>query len=385
MLIDEDVRQGILAPIDGDVGIDGRGDEGAAGDLLREIRSQRKSIARAEQAAAIDEDVVLPDDVWDWETVGRNACEYLMTYGKDLEPLATLLEASAREEGPQDLASGMTLLADFVEAFWDLGMYPAEDEDGVETRFQPISGLSGGSNDKDGALILPLRRLILVEVRGTPLRYIDKVMADAKSAAAQSGDSDQRASRAEEADAAFRGFEKIARDAKRADLDEALASITIAETEWRRAIDFICDRAKPAMPAASRVSTELKNIREWLAALIAQLPVAESADAAAAETSDGDAQAVAAPSGGGAPAAGGFVAGRITRREDALRAITAASEYFLEQEPLSPIGTTLREVDRRARLSLHALLSELIPDESSRNNFYWRAGIKPPAEESSDW
>ena len=73
-----------------------------------------------------------------------------------------------------------------------------------------------------------------------------------------------------------------------------------------------------------------------------------------------------------------MVIGLITRREDALRAIGAAAEYFETNEPLSPLGGSLREVDRRARMSLDAYLEELIPDASTRQTFYWRSGIKPP-------
>jgi hypothetical protein len=61
-LFDEESRLAILAPLTGvagveGVGVDGREDEGAAGDLLREIRSQRKSLIRQEQSAAMGEDV----------------------------------------------------------------------------------------------------------------------------------------------------------------------------------------------------------------------------------------------------------------------------------------------------------------------------------------
>ena len=61
-----------------------------------------------------------------------------------------------------------------------------------------------------------------------------------------------------------------------------------------------------------------------------------------------------------------------------MKAIEAAANFFLTFEPLSPLGATLREVDRRARMTMDDLLVELIPDDSSRKEFYWRSGIKPP-------
>ncbi|MFC0206660.1 type VI secretion system protein TssA [Novosphingobium soli] len=379
MLIDEERRQSILAPIDDSVGLDGREDEGAAGDLLREIRSQRKAIVRLEQSAAMtDDDFVLPDGAWDWEQLAESAVDYLSAHGKDLEPMSVIVEAAARSEGLADLAAAMTLLADFVEAFWDDGVYPAEDEDGVETRFQPLSGLSGGSTDKDGALIQPVRKLAIARTGDGELRHMDKVRADAAMAASQGLSGDAKAARMDEANGLYRSIEAQGRRLSGEALARAAKLAGEAEDGWRRAIGFISERTKPQFPAASRLSEELKGIREWLTAMA---PSSVAADEPARE------EGVAATAGTGeaAPAgSGGFVAGKITRREDALKAVAAAADYFQLNEPLSPLGATLREVDRRARMSLHDLLNELIPDDSARQDFYWRSGIKPPAEEEGN-
>ncbi|MEE4452452.1 ImpA family type VI secretion system protein [Novosphingobium resinovorum] len=382
MLIDEERRQAILAPIDDSVGLDGREDEGAAGDLLREIRSQRKAIVRLEQAAAMtDDEFVLPDGGWDWETLAENSIEYLSVHGKDLEPLSVVVEAAARSDGLGDLAAAMTLLADFVEAFWDQGLYPPEDEDdGVSARFQPLSGLSGGSNDKDGALIQPVRKLAIARSSEGELRHLDKVRADAAMTASQGLSGDSKSARIAEANELYRTIEAHGRRVSGEVLSRAAKLAGEADDGWRRAIGFISERTKPQFPAASRLGEELKAIRAWLAALA---PTSAGADDAAAAP-EGEAEAGGAVV-GGAPAAGpGFVAGKITRREDALKAVAAAADYFSQFEPLSPLGETLREVDRRARMSLHDLLNELIPDDSARRDFYWRSGIKPPAEEEAN-
>ena len=383
MLIDEERRQAILAPIGDSVGIDGREDEGPAGDLLREIRSQRKAIVRLEQTAAMtDDDLVLPDGAWNWEALAENAIEYLSDHGKDLEPMAVLIEAAAREDGLSDLAAVMALLADFVEAFWDEGLYPVEDEDGVETRFQPLSGLSGGSTDKDGALIQPLRKLAIARTSEGELRHLDKIRADAAMNASQALTGDQKSARLEEANELYRHVEGQARRLSGDTLARAAALAAEAEQAWRRAIGFVSERTKPQFPAASRLNEELRAMREWLETM-APTPTAATPDDAG-DAAAGSGTPAEGAAGIGVPAGGGFVAGKITRREDALKAIGAAADFFEANEPLSPLGVTLREVDRRARMSLHDLLSELIPDDSARRDFYWRSGIKPPAEESSE-
>lgn len=385
MLIEEEDRQAVLEPIDASVGIDGREDEGAAADLLREIRSQRKSLVKLEQSLSMGDEPAVPEDGWDWDQIGENARDYLIRYGKDLEPMAVLIEAAARQDGPDDLAAAMALLAELIETYWEQGLYPAEDEDGVEARFQPLSGLSGGGNDREGALIGPVRRMVLLRVGADPLRHVDKVRADAAMTAAQTSSNDAKAARTEEAEATYRQIEQIVRRASRPALAKVEASIAAAHADWRRSIAYIAERTKPYMPAASRLTDELGSIRSWLQGLIALFPDdAAPADVAA---DSGDATTAADPggSGGAPPPGGGFVGGKIARREDALKAVLLAADYFSTYEPLSPLGTTLREVDRRARLSLHDFMAELIPDESARNDFYWRSGIKPPEAPATSW
>ena len=373
VFFEDATRQVILAQIDGGVGVDGRDDEGAAGDLLREVRSQRKALIRNEQAVSMGQ-APSEDGGWDWERLAEEAQRYLSEYGKDLEPMAVLVEASTRLGGPEGLSEAMALLSELVEAFWDQGLFPAEDEDGVETRFQPLSGLSGGGSDKDGALLLPVRRMPLAEAGGDALRYLDKIKADAL-ASAQTGDADQRAARKEEAAALLAEIDALVRKLSRSRIEAVIAQVEAAETGWRRTVAFISERTKPRFPAASRLSSELEAMRGWLSELAGRLP--QEILPVQVDAVDNS----VAPEGGQIAASlpNGFVAGKISRREDALRAIGAVAEYFSTYEPLSPLGETLREVDRRARLSLHDLLQELIPDESARTNFYWRAGIRPPA------
>ena len=272
----------------------------------------------------------------------------------------------------------MTLLADLVELYWDQGLFPVADEDdGVEARFQPISGLSGGSGDKEGTLIMPLRRLVLGgDTVNGELRYIDRVTADAQFASSQSSGADNKAELAQQAQEAFAATEALARRLSARGLRASAEKLASAEAAWRRAIAFISERTKPVFPSASRVSDEFRNMREWVEGLVKLAPDDsgdEAADGAPAADAGGEA------AGGGPAAAGGaMVLGRISNRADALRAVTAAADYFERFEPLAPIGATLREVDRRARMSLADLLEELIPDSDTRETYYWRSGIRPP-------
>ena len=379
LLVSDEIASGILAPIDGGCGIDGRADEGAAGDTFRELRFQRKSIFRAELREAMGEDPGDADN-WSWPMIADSAIAYLVDTGKDLEPMAMVIEASARVDGLDGLDRTINVMADLIEAFWDEGLYPHEDEDeGVEARFQPLSGMSGGGSDKDGTLVMPLRRMVLAGDPSTgELRYLDRYIADTQFASAQNAKSEQRGPLQQEAEEALTAIEGIARRLSARALRESIALLASAEAGWRRGTGFIAERTKPRFPATSRVTDELRGMREWLESLVKFAPDDPLPDSV--EAADGQGASVSSAAGEGQAGGGPMVIGRIGVRADALRAVAAAADYFDRFEPLSPIGPSLRDIDRRARMSFGKLLEELIPDSDTRETFYWRSGIKPPVE-----
>jgi type VI secretion system protein ImpA len=70
--------------------------------------------------------------------------------------------------------------------------------------------------------------------------------------------------------------------------------------------------------------------------------------------------------------------GAISRREQALRQLTEIAAWFKRNEPSSPIGFTLDEAVRRARLGWPELVAELVADETARHSLLTSAGIRPP-------
>jgi type VI secretion system protein ImpA len=71
--------------------------------------------------------------------------------------------------------------------------------------------------------------------------------------------------------------------------------------------------------------------------------------------------------------------GAISGREQALRQLTEIAAWFKRNEPSSPIGFTLDEAVRRARMGWPELVAELVSDEAARHSLLTGAGIKPPA------
>ena len=91
-----------------------------------------------------------------------------------------------------------------------------------------------------------------------------------------------------------------------------------------------------------------------------------------------------ATAGDGAAAGTAVVAtqGSISGREQALHQLSEIAAWFKRNEPSSPIGFTLDEAVRRARLGWPELVAELVADETARHSLLTSAGIKPPSAES---
>lgn len=63
-------------------------------------------------------------------------------------------------------------------------------------------------------------------------------------------------------------------------------------------------------------------------------------------------------------------------RAEMLDAVMAIATRFRVMEPHSPFSYTLENAVRRARLSLHELLAEVVSEEASRSEILIRLGIQ---------
>jgi type VI secretion system protein ImpA len=100
-----------------------------------------------------------------------------------------------------------------------------------------------------------------------------------------------------------------------------------------------------------------------------QETIAEGDPSAGSDPAAGDASSVAAPP------------GVVTGREQALRQLAEVAAWFKRNEPNSPIGFTLDEAARRARLAWPDLVAELVSDETARQTLLTSAGMKRPVAE----
>jgi len=357
--------EAILAPLAGDqpTGVDLRLDFAPTSVYfrLRDARAQARDAERQADTEGSDEGLAAL-----WKPVATMAISALKASSKDLEVATWLTEALVRTAGLRGLMAGAAVLGGLVERHWD-GVFPVPEEGDMEGRVAAVAGLSGQGTD--GTLMQPLRKVALFRrPDGSPFSIWQY-----QAALELSGITDP-ARRAQRVDSGVLPFEEVEKEARMAGAAhwaaqrELNAKTLAAWKEMERAFD---EKAGDASPAGNRV----RELLEFVAETCGRFAPSEAADGAAEMTSE------TAPAGDAA--AGVLVTpGSITGREQALRQLTEIAAWFKRNEPSSPIGFTLDEAVRRARLGWPELVAELVADEAARHSLLTSAGIKPPSTET---
>jgi type VI secretion system protein ImpA len=364
----------LLAPIPGElsVGADLRQDFSPQSIYYR-LRDARAEARAAERAADGDgsDDQTPPQ----WRSVRDLASKALEGATKDLEIAAWYTEALLRSDGLDGLAAGARLLAGLAGQFWDDGLYPVPDEDGIPTRVAPITGLNG--EGADGTLIQPLRKLTLfARPDGAPLYYYQYEDAVTVAGIAETA---RRQARLASGSLAFDEVESWARAAGQAHFASQRQNVAAALAAWGEMSAILEAKAGADGPSTSRVRDLLGEIAGAIAKYAPAItdeppPLDEPLAAQAALAGD----AGVAGSGAGAGAA----ASRAATRDDMLRELARIAEWFRKTEPNSPLAYTLDDAVRRGRMSWPELLAELVGDAGSRNAILTSLGIRPPPDEA---
>ena len=359
--------EALLTPIEGDnpAGVDLREDVSPTSDYYQ-VKDARTAARAAERSAASsDEPGPRPDE---WRTIIKIAPPLIAEKTKDLELASWLTEALLREHGFDGLRDGFNLVLCLVENFWD-ELYPLKDEDGLETKVAPLSGLNG--EGADGTLIQPIRMVPITDgSEFGPYGLWNYEQANELSSMADEAKKQQRIAAGAPT---LEDFERSVQQSSSefyvtrvADLEECVGSFG----KLSAALDEKCGHDAPP---TSNIRNTLNSLLETVKFIGKdKLPVAEEGDEAVGEEAVGD--------GAAAPKAAARPAGEIASREDAFRALLKIAEYFRKTEPHSLMPYTLEELVRRGRLSLPELLGELIQDPAVRNDFLSKAGIKPPED-----
>jgi type VI secretion system protein ImpA len=360
----------LLEPISADsaVGIDIR-DNPSPTSPYYSIKDARNAARAAERNNIFDNDNTEADN--HWRKILELAPDILLSQSKDLEIASWYVEALVRRFGFQGLRDGFKLIYGLIENFWN-DLYPLPDEDGIETRVAPLTGLNG--EGAEGVLIAPIRNIYITQGSSCgPYNYwmyqqaldVEKILDEEtkREKASKLGFSNEDVERA-----VSESSEQFYIDLVE-DTDQAIETFR----EISRILDEYCgiNDSPPTSNIINILVDCLGAIKHIGKDKFPEINEEGSEDAPDNETDSTAGQQVQAQQS----------TKGIQSRADAFKKLIEISDFFRKTEPHSPIPYILERAVRWGDMPLDELIRELIPDSSARDTYGSLTGIRTEEDE----
>lgn len=364
--------QDLLAPISEELpaGQDIREDASATSSFYT-IKDARNSARAAERSSLFDEASNEADQ--HWRNIMQLAPDILRDSAKDLEVACWYTEALLRQHGFAGLRDGFQLILGLVEQYWD-NLFPMPDEDGLETRVAPLTGLNGEGTE--GVLIAPIRKVDITEGYDPgPYNYwhyqqaleVEKVIDEAARAekAAKVGFTREQIEQSVAA-SSDRFFIDL-----RDDLTEALATYQ----QIGQMLDELCgiELAPPTRNITSILDEILGAVKH-----LAKYKLPDESAPNDTEMAGEDQAVMSETSSASTPTLANT--GPIQSRQQAFNQLMEISAFFRKTEPHSPISYIIERAVKWGDMPLEDLIRELIPDSSARDFYGSLTGVKTEDE-----
>ncbi|MEO5369631.1 MAG: type VI secretion system protein TssA [Magnetococcus sp. DMHC-1] len=360
----------LLAPI--------AGDNPAGEDLRADIASPYLKIRDSFRAArAAERKLNLGSDgdgqnkahIPEWRVIQELASELIATRSKDLELACYLTDALVRTEGVAGLRDGFRLIRHLVRDFWD-GLYPLEDEDGLETKLFPLIGLLGEGDN--APLCQTLRKLPLTE-KGNPDPF--SIWHHSLAQKLNQNVSESERQRLDSMGApSLEEFERTFNLNSIDFLKDLVVNLEESVEQLNGMADELAERCSGHAPTVSAVREVLESILGLARTLGAdKLAMAASLGELSSESIPVN------PASGEREVPGSTVRmGAIASRDQAFTSLLEVASFFRRTEPQSFIPSMLENVVRRGRMTLPELIKDLVPNDDARQDIFLRAGVLPP-------
>jgi len=358
--------QGLLTPIDG---------ENSCGQDLREtsnpdyqtLKDTRRAIAGLARSRKFDSDANHEINTH-WQTIFNLAPKVIKEQAKDLEVAAWLTESALRLHGYAGLRAALTLSKGLVNQFWD-NLYPLPDEDGIETRVYPLSGLNG--EDGSGTLILPLKNVELSEDDDQPFTFnLYSRCLEAETIT----DPEARQQRNESIGMTIQAINSQVNASSNQFYQSMIEDIEVSLVNFNEMTTILDEKCGLAdSPPSSAIKKTLEGVLETLKSLTKnKLAIMEESTN---DTDESNTSSAVTPQSAAPVHQASAATGPIASRQDALNNLLLVANYFRQTEPHSPLCGALERVVKWGNMSLQALMIELIPDPTARANYSVLTGI----------
>jgi type VI secretion system protein ImpA len=291
-----------------------------------------EKVAPGEKPAPARKEARKSDRPPNWGEIQDLAVE-MLGWSKDLRILAHLAAAVLRTEGPRPFFQLVHVGSEWLKAYWDQ-VYPRIEDDAIFRR-NALNCLTDRPAVIDG-----LRRAPLVISRQhgrISFRDLEVAAGSAQPIDDQPGPGEAQISAA---------FAELPID----DLRALRSGVAEAEADLRAIDEKV--RGEAGIEAAPEFDPLLATLKQLGAALQTQLASHPAASPADAGVADGD----------GAAGGGAIAVGAIRSRQDAIRALDAAAEFFRRNEPSSPVPLLVDRAKRLIAKDFLEVLADVAPE-----------------------
>lgn len=312
-------------------------DSPCGGDLAYDPAFLAFEMAAARKPEQRMGDSIIPGEEPSWPEVKSKALE-LLRRTKDLRVAVQLTRSLVHIEGAAGLRDGLELVAGMLDRYWD-GVHPRLDpEDGNDPtmRLNALASLS----DWDG-MVRGVREMPLVSTRGLGRYSLRDIEIADGTASKQPGDETSAPERGV-IDQAFLEvdmdqLERTAHGLRGAfEIAGKIASLVSGKVGGSRTVDL------------DRLTSCLKSANQILARQLAR----RGGGPVPGEGDQDPGQAGAQPRAG---------SGEISSREDVIRLLDKACDYFKRNEPSSPVPLLLQRAKRLVSKDFLEIVQDLAP------------------------
>ncbi|MCR6653204.1 MAG: type VI secretion system protein TssA [Cellvibrionaceae bacterium] len=355
----------LLAPISDDMptGKDCR-QSSSPNSFYQQVKTARNSARETERKNAAGADLGSPDE--DWRKVADLAPKILTQESKDLEVACWYLEALLRRYSFRGLRDGLMLLDGMIERYWE-NLYPTPDEDGLETKVAPITGLNG--TGQEGVLISAIRTSLITQgnSRG-PFAFWECQKALTSN---RIQDSDNREKEFKKLGFEFEDMEKAVQESSAEFMtnlrDDLIDSIALYRQISGRLDEYCGTYDAPPTSLVISLLEECLGVVKHLGQN--KFPAVEIITTDDSIATDAGASSAASP----APRSAG---GPLETREQAFNQMLEIAEFFRKREPHSPISYVLEKAVKWGNMPLFDLMRELISDDKTLEEYGKLTGVK---------
>jgi type VI secretion system protein ImpA len=306
-----------------------------------------------ELAARRKEEQVMGDEVKageepDWPDVRSRSIE-LLSRTKDLRVAAHLANACLHIDGFSGLAESARLIRALLESYWE-GVFPPLDEDDDD---DPTLRVNSLVSLVDPAGILAATRMTPM-VSSTVLGKFSIRDLSIASGDLTPSDGDESVPEMSHIDGAFM-------EAELDDIKATAEAVTQTLEDIAGIESFVAEKVGAVnAPDLSALSHCLKEINTVVADHLSRRGVGEAAEGEASGEQ------------------GGGPSGSINSRDDVIRALDRICDYFLRNEPTSPVPLYLRRAQRMVSMEFLEILREMTPDGVHQAEIVF--GVRPESD-----